>query len=499
MSDILKPSSEIAKYQKRWLTIRNLLEGSTAIKAFDETYLPRAANGQNNEAYKVYKDEVSFYPATDRTLNGLKGLILSKAPVMEDVPNNVLKLLPEVSNEGDSWADIVDWAVTETQSVTYGGILIDRPTGEADNLKDEEDLGMLPYVAKYPAESILEVRREYNIRRNKKMLSYVRLKEDDQTVRVLKLENNIYSMELWQDNGDGMRLVETVVPKRKKETINRIPFEILSSKGGTIQPVKPLLEDVAELNLEHYRIEGRITYVHYWMSMAILWASGVDNPTPELLQATKDSLVDEDGNVIDTALTAAASAFDNGFKIGGPDAWILQNPQGKVDYAEFKGTGVQSLERKRDKIEDRIAKVGAQVLAAEKTDAESSTTVAMRQQAEQSALAATARTTSRKLTNVLQWLEWWMGVEENALKSTFSLNTDYRVDNMAPQLLTALASDNQRGELSSRTYFDLRQKAGILPETLTWEEELERRDEDALRVPPADDFAPNDDLADDAE
>ncbi len=477
-----------------------MLEGSYKVKLLGSVYLPLAAPDQSATAYEVYKDEVSFYPATERTLNGLKGMVLSKPAVMDGVPQNVLKLLPELSDEGDSWSDIVEWVVAETLSLTYGGIMIDRPEGEAASAQEEEDLGLEPYVAKFTAENILDVQRGFNVLRNRKMLSFVKLKVDDRTQRVLKIENGIYVTEIWRDEGFGYRLEKRSVPLRGGKPINRIPFIILGRDGGSIEPKKPLLEDVAALNVEHYRIEGRITYIHYWMSMAILWASGIDDPTPEQIKSAHNQLTDEDGNPIETAIDAVNNAVAAGFKIGGPDAWILSNPQGKVDYAEFKGTGVQSLERKRDKIEDRLAKVGQQVLGSEKKDAEAVETVQMRRQAEMAALASAARAMSRKLTDVLQWLEWWQGGDDKALKSAFSLNTDYRVADISPQLLTALAGDNQRGELASETYFTLRQSAGLLPEALTWEEELERREADALRVPVNDfDADPTDDEDDDAE
>lgn len=490
MSTINKTSDAISGYLPRWQKIRDFLEGSYAVKYKGLEYLPLAARGQDHLAYETYKNEVTFYPASERTLSGLHGLIFSKKPVMT-APNNIIKIAEAASYEGKSIYDIAEWMVRETISVTYGGVLVDYPsTATPASQGDAEKRNFRPRFATYPAESVIRVEREFSETHNEMILSYVELRQDANTNRVLKLVDGVYTMETWRKSESGYSLIRSVQPKRgTSETLDEIPFEVLTDEAGEVDPRKPFLEDVVSLNHDHYRTEGRITYIHYWQSMAILYVTGADATAEELLKDAEGVIVtDENGKPVKA----------NGFSIGGPDAWVLSNPQGKVDYAEFSGTGVEALERKLSKIEDRIAKVGAQVLGSEKKDAEAVEVVAMRRQAESSTLAAVARVVSRKVTNLLQWAEWWEGADENNLKSSFQLNTDYRVTDMSPQLLTVLAQDSARGELSSKTYFDLRQHGGIIPETLTWEEELERREEDTLRVP-VNDFTTEDLTPDDEE
>lgn len=472
-----KPIEPIAKYTERWQLIRDMIEGSRKVKLEGETYLPLAARGQDPTSYALYKDEVTFHPATGRTLAGLGGLVLAKAPVVE-APQGVLNLLDAISYDGESFSDIVEWSIMETLSVSYGGILIDFPTGDRPASQAEEiEQGFRPMVSVYMAENIMAVERSRV--RNRNMLTFVQLQEENKTRRVLRLENNVYSVEIWRDEGTGYKLTESYTPTRLGETIDQIPFEVLTPQAGTVHPTKPLIEDVAHLNLDHYRTEGRITYIHYWQSMAVLYVTGITPPEqPPAPPATVEGSTELSNNGFPHA---DAQEDDNGFKVGGPEAWALTDVQSKVAYAEFSGAGVQSLERKLGKIEDRLAKVGAQILASEKSDAEAEAVVAMRQEAQNSSLATTTRTLSRKLQNVLRWVAWWMGEDENAV--TFSLNTDFRVGTLTDTLLTNLRGMQSEGSMSTETFFYILQRGGIYPEALTFDEETKRLDQDALRNP----------------
>ncbi len=479
-----KLHSNIAEYAERWQLIRDFTQGARKVRDAGEKYLPRAAKDQSNTAYATYKDEVHFHPASGTVLSGLSGIILAK-PFVVEAPKSVLDLLDSISYDGESFADIVEWAIRETLGPSYGGILIDFPTGEKPTSAQEElEQGFRPMVSVYTAEKIMWVERQRI--RNRNMLTYVQLQEEDDTRRVLKLINDVYQVEVWRNDGTGYKLSEAYTPTRLGETINQIPFEVLTPIAGSIYPTKPLLEDVTELNLDHWRVQGRITYIHYWQSMAVLYVTGVEaakqaEPVHEAPDVEGSSELSNRGFPM-----PSPDDEDDGFRVGGPEAWVLSDAQSKVAYAEFTGAGVQSLERKSSDIKDLIAKVGAQILASEKADAESEAVVAMRQEAKNSTLATTTRTLSRKLQNVLRWVAWWMGEDEK--KVTFSLNTDFRVNTLTDSLLTNLRGMKQNREMSSETFFYLLQRGGIFPEALTYDEEMKRLDEDALRNPEDPDF-----------
>lgn len=471
-------SEKISIYYEPWQIIRDVIAGSRTVKQKGPVYLPLAVPEQDEAAYKVYSDEVTFHPATARVVDGLCGLLSAK-PATFDGPDYLKEIMSEIAYTGESFSDMVEWGNRETISVSYGGFLIDVPNGEIPtNQKDEIEQGFHPKVAAYAAETILDIKTSRI--RNRDRVSYVKLSEDDgNQIRELSMVNGAYTVTIHRKSGDGEAwgVVETYTPLRLGEVINEIPFVPLTPKAGKFLPSKPLMEDVAELNLDHFRCEGRITYIHYWQSMAILWVAGADpakpKPQPILKDANGDPLPNQ-----------PPPEMEPGYTVGGPEAWSLSDPKGKVDYAEFSGTGVMSLERKLKNIEDRIAKVGAQILAGEKVASEAAETVAMRMAAQHATLATTARTLSRCYTIALRWVVWWMGgTREEERATNYSLNTDYRVDTMTNEVLTNLRGMRQTRELSAETFFELLVSGGVLPESLTYEEEQKRRAQDTYDEP----------------
>lgn len=479
-----EPSDIINKYRPRWKRIRDAIEGSTAIKAAGQTYLPKATAKQSDAAYELFKKYVSFYPATETTLKSLTGLILSRDPLVE-APDDVMALLPTIGYDGETFEELCRWTVRETLGVSYGGLLVDRPTGEASSLAEEIELGLVPYVAKFAAEDILEVKRSYSLKANRRVVSFVRLQEDENTQRHLILENGAYRVEIYtkpEGGSAGYEFAGSYVPLRKGKPLEMIPFRPITANVGSTDPGKPQIEDVVNINLDHYIVEGRIAYIQYWQSMAILFATGVDAPEPTPADSDPD----------------APKNDEQGFVVGSTEAWVFSNPQAKGDYAEFKGTGVESVERTRDKLEDRMAKIGAQVLGSEKAAAEAENTVMMRQQAEKSALAASARVAAINLSDVLQWVEWWMGVEDKDLSSKVTLNTNYNVEQITVDQLAALRELRASRDLSHRTFFEIGKRGGLYPEGLTYEEEQERIKEDRSGMVDGFEGLSEDDLAGDA-
>lgn len=475
--NINEQSPQIAAANTRWTVIRDVLDGSDAVKDKGMDYLPRASENQPTKAYDAYKEDVTFHPAALRTLAGLTGLITGKPPVMEGT-DAFLSITDEISYNEESFVDVAEWALKETCAVNYGGILVDYPSAEKpSSQKEAEEQGFRPYISTYAAEQIVKVRKARI--KNRDRLSYVELRDDDLTNRVLKLINGVYTVEIYKrsDINASFMLDASFIPKRDDgATLDVIPFVITNDAMGDIDPKTSTIAPVVRLNLDHYRIEGRITYIHYWMSLPIPWVSGVSPEASEPLKAVDGSpLTDEDGKQVYST---------SNFKVGGHDVWVLSDAEARVGYAEFTGAGVASLERKRDKIEQRMAVVGAQILATEKAAAEAAETVAMRSAAQNSTLAKLARTVSRKMTNVARWVVWWQGgSKEDEKKTFFAFNTDYRVNTLSDQTINQLRSLNMSQQLSDETLFNLLKSGGIFPEVLTYKEELKRRQADDLAKP----------------
>ena len=65
-----------------WERCRDCCEGSDAVKAKGQKYLPQLTDQTPNE-YEAYKARANFYGATGRTVNGLAGMVFRKEPKVE--------------------------------------------------------------------------------------------------------------------------------------------------------------------------------------------------------------------------------------------------------------------------------------------------------------------------------------------------------------------------------------------------------------------------------
>ena len=93
----------------------------------------------------------------------------------------------------------------------------------------------------------------------------------------------------------------------------------------------------------------------------------------------------------------------------------------------------------------------------------------MRQSGENSVLGALAASISDSLTHVLRWIHWWHSTEDTPdLVSTeqvlVSLNTDFSLQGMDSNAITALVSAWQAGAISQDTMLDCFRKGEVIPD-----------------------------------
>jgi len=147
------------------------------------------------------------------------------------------------------------------------GVLLDWPSVDGDiTMADAEKMNMRPYLVSYKAESIINW--DTAIINGRSVLSMVVLREhvkkqgDDmfehkQSVqyRVLMLdENGNYVIKIYSDNAGKFSVVSETTPTVNGAPMKYIPFWIISEKGFVSPaPSEPILLDLADLNLAHYR------------------------------------------------------------------------------------------------------------------------------------------------------------------------------------------------------------------------------------------------------
>lgn len=480
------------KWLSKWLRQRHTIEGEDRIKQddVDTRYLPRL-DGQPTDAleartnpdnvvtsYESYKNRASYMNAVGRTREGLVGAIMRKDPDLQ-WPKDAVDELDIVGVSLESFDELIDDTLNETVGVGRYGQLVDMPRFE-----DKPD----PFVAPYHAEAITDWElgavkgRKWTVRVNLLESSGFMHKSEGRELekyRVLRLgvpmpetdeeekmgqeeflalwglmladfaEGPVYFQEIWMEvektqgkNSDGKEFqrVEIIVPRSVGGVLWReIPFTFFGAEHTRPKPTKPPLLDLAVLNLSHYRNSADLEHGLHFTALPQPWAAGFN--------------------------------FKGNLFIGSGVAWVSEDPNATAGYLEFSGEGLAAIERAMERKGKQMAAIGARVLEEQSPagGAEAAETVKLRQSGEKSVLARIAITASEGLTRTLRFLRRFKGQTDDSV--LVQLNTDFGVEGLPPEMLTALMQQVQGGLMSWDTYVFNVRRGELYPDGWTQEEE----------------------------
>jgi len=450
------PRSEYITALARWQRCRDCFEGSDAVKARGTEYLPSVASDYDN-----YIGRAEFYNATARTVMGLLGCVF-RSPPSVIFPSTLESDLRDVTLTAKP---IRAFAMTGFQEV----LLLGR-FGVQVEMTDEPPPGMAaprPYWIPRRAEDILSWRT--TVLGGQERLSRVVLSESVEEVdpldpwvpilvpqvRVLELvdaetASPHYEIHRFRQrkrdaeiqSQDWVEFGEPVVPLRKGEPLDYIPFQFFGPSALTPGVEKPPLLDLVEVNLSHYRTSADHEHGAHLTSLPTPWVSGVE--------------------------------LDGELPIGSSRAWVLPEPNARAGMLEYTGDGLGSIERLSAAKQERMAALGARIIEQQKKAVESAESLRIRSSAEYSVLSTMTSTFDQGLMQVMRWHAWWAGLDDVGEDVSFALNKDFfdtRLDSKEAQVLVAAW---QAGALSHDTLFwNLQQGEWIEPgRTLPEEQQL---------------------------
>lgn len=450
-------------WRYRWESCRDIIEGRDAImrRSLDlsgrttriagslfgpvitrEDYLPRLS-GQTDAEYRAYLGRAAFFGATGRTVDALVGMVMAKPPTI-NLPAPLDEYAEDITLSACPLREFVQQVLVEEISITRVGILVDYPQVDTSGLSRAaaEQLNIRPFLRHYTGETIINWRT--TTVNGAQVLTLVVLSEvadlagdDEFTVkqatryRVLDLTEQGYRVRVMNDKGE---LLSEVFPRMNGAAMGFIPFAIVG--GPDIR--KPVLMDLVDTNIAHYRNSADLEHGLHFVGMPTPYVAGVSLQPGESLN------------------------------IGGTSAWILPDPAANAGFLEFKGDGLQSIERAMMVKQQQMAVLGARMLTEEKRTAEAENTVSMRTAGERSILAATAGDVSDAIRQCLKWMAQWSGVNPEAVE--FALNIDYGAQRMNAQMLTALVGAWQNGAIPMQVLFNNLQRGEIAPPDMEFED-----------------------------
>jgi len=352
-----------------WLMIRDFVEGERRVKGKGTTYLPRL-DGQTDANYDAYLRRTKFFPAVDKTLNALLGLLFRQAPVN--------RLSPELQNA--DWHKNVDRRGThlsvfqkqcakEVLSLGRAGVLIDAMP-DAD----------IPHLVRYQAEHIADWATDRG------QLVYVVIWENTNQYRELYLEGGEYRQTVYsRDEEDADFLLSaTTTPLRAGQPLDYIPFYPLGWRDNDIEVDKPPLLDLTWLNWHHYMMSAAYANGS--------WLTGV--PQPYMTGYAPEVGPDGKPQKLFTALSLE-------------DMPCFSDTEARMRYLEHNGTGLGHLEKLLEDTKGEMSTIGVRMLAQERLPQETATSARIHRMSEISVLTGTSRNLSDAFTRILETVRDW--------------------------------------------------------------------------------------------
>ena len=313
------------KRSTQWALMRDVIEGSDAIKEKGEVYLPRPSVAHDKydiyekKQYETFKQRTPFVNYTAQIKDCLHGM-LESTPSRVEVPQKVKEILFNIDYQGNSCDQFISNCVEDVLITSFGGCLVDIPKVNPNiSVLQAEKAKIRPYLSYYTAESIINW--DYKVINGVKTVSLVVLSE------MVKKDNDIFSHETKEifrvlflnDKGEYTQSVfekskdakdkeiylptSTIVPTVNGKTLDYIPFVFFPYN----EPVKPILYDIAVTNLHHFVVSADYQNGTHLTSRPTGYFTGHQ---PE---------VDDDGNPIP-------------IYVGTDIFWQLPEPEAKVFF-----------------------------------------------------------------------------------------------------------------------------------------------------------------------
>lgn len=453
-----------------WRDIRAVIKGGRAVKAAGELYLPKLYK-QSAEEYAAYKLRAVWFGATAKTADGFVGIITRK-PAAYTHPASLQAFLDDCDRRGTSFATYGQAVIRDLVDVGRCGTFIDWTDKAA------------PYLTHYAAEQIInwrfkrlgaeavlsmvvlyETSTEWNPLTGHDQPDAYELPQYDQwrefeltgdTPETASVRMRVHRRKHSKkpqgpaagaaDAGEEFVVIEDKMLTRRAQAIPGIPFTIHTSANMSPEYVaKPMLEDLTELNLAHYRASADIWNGRHMAGLPTPWAKCFTSESGQELT------------------------------LGTTRAWTTDNENAECGMLEMAGTALKCIAEGMDDLKAQMAALGARAIEPQKADAEAVGTVQLRARAESASLVTCAEQASNSLSTVMLWANWITGTNTNprdAAATVYAkLPADLTGGKMDGPTLTALMATMQNGGISYETFFHNLQAGEMYPDGRTMEDE----------------------------
>ena len=433
--------NEYSKWFEIWSKTRDGVSGQERIKEMGTAYLPQH-DGQTVSSYNAYRNRAQYINYSGRTLNVFIGQLFRKNPQGIDPLKNYID---NIDLSGSSFNYFSRKIAREMMTTNRVGVLV--------NYSDSQKR---PYLTMYKTEAIINWKTE--IINTVEKLTMVMIEgclydytedkykpEEYKVWKELYLENGICKSKEYKaikNNVTGAVEIKEIegserTPLKNGVPLDFIPFYFITTNGISVDLDKAVMTDFVNINIGHY-----------------------------INSADNENRLHYTG-----AATAILRGWDESkvFPIGGAAAFQADGGAEWMTVASDAGL----KEEMRHK-EEQIAALGSSVLSGKGRYVASAETANITSQGEYATLADISNALSDCMTVIMQFFIEWAG---KSTQIKIEYNTDFEVDKINPQMLTALMGAVQAGRMSEQTFFYNLQSYEMYPEGKTFEDEKKEIEE----------------------
>jgi len=407
-----------------WEANHDCFKGDTTVKDKGQTYLPKLTADQTDTDYKIYKANGKYNGVVGRTVRGLTGSAMLKAP--------------EINLSGRMEGLITHAKVTDAvqENIKQGrlGMLIDMP------LQTDPPKILNTTLKLYTTFNITNW--EYS---EDGVLIRVVLKEakHDGAIyyRELLLFNGVYVVNIWEEDANGeWVVVKGIIPKSSSGTLKFIPFIFINANQVSSEVVVSPIQDLTWTTIWHYQ-----KFADYSRGLRLT----------ALPTATATGINEDDAPLI---------------KLGSGTALVSPNPDAKFGMLEYTGQGLGAIVTALEIADKQAIYLGARLLEDQKKGVESEETHRLKQNAENATLSSIVNAVEQGFRIGIEYANIFLGTSVDP-ETAFSMSKDFVDMKMSPDEITALMNDWQSQGMSYETYYYLKQKGEMTRPGVTAEEE----------------------------
>ncbi|MGJ5032345.1 DUF4055 domain-containing protein [Bradyrhizobium sp. HKCCYLS2038] len=466
--DVSTPSREQREMIDEARPIRTLVNGTAAMRAAGEEYLPREV-AESIDSYEKRKKRSTLFNATGKTVLDMTGKVFTKPIVVDPkaVDADMQAWFANVDNAGQSLNVFAAKAFYDALQPGIGYIYVDapqkptRPDNQEPTIADYQAAKWRPFFRYVCLEDLIGWKSE--VINGAPTLTQIRLKECDSEPDPKNPYENVEVEQIRVvTRGAGNCIWETfrqVEKDGKKEWVLHesgtisLPeialFPIYINRDEFMEACPPLAK-LAELNIKHWQLDSDLTNIMHVACVPILFGAGFGE---------QDKLV-----------------------IGAAEMVQSSNPDAKLTYVEHTGAAIGTAQTRLDKLELQMQTMGLQLLI-DQAGGQTATGETRDNIKENSPLAMMADALEQALTQAAGAMAK-LGGQTEPKPGSIKINKDFGISNAGDlQYLVQLALG---GKIDNETLLEELKRRNVISEHADIETILARLDAQApdVQTPP---------------